>query len=82
LLSVTSHSQRFGVLQGLESEGDASGGQQNVRVGGFPLKTNLLIGLTILAVTIPGRMLGGWNGTDTRQLHSFGSALMDRTGLR
>jgi hypothetical protein len=82
LLSVTSHSQRFGVLQGLEITGSTQDGQQQAHVSGFPLKANLLIGLTVLAVNIPGRMLGGWNGVDTNELHSFSGALMVRAGLQ
>lgn len=81
LLSVTSHSQRFGILQGLEIV-STGGDQQEARVSGFPLKTNLLIGLTVLAVNIPGRMLGGWNSVDTHQLHLFSGELMARAGLR
>lgn len=80
LLSVTSHSQRFGILQGLEIV-SMSGGQQEARVSGFPLKSNLLIGLTVLSANIPGRMLGGWNRIDTHQLHLFSGELMARAGL-
>ena len=82
LLSVTSHSQRFGVLQGLEVETSSGMGEDSARIGGFPLDTNLLIGLAVLSINIPTRLLGGWNGIDTRQLHSLSVQLMERSGPR
>lgn len=82
LLSVTSHSQRFGVHQGLRVVAPTPDGQQHTQVSGFPLETNLLIGLTVLALNLPGRMIGGWNGVDTSELHGFSGELMSRAGLR
>lgn len=82
LLSVTNHSQRFGVRQGLEIVGPAEAGQQNARLSGFPLETNLLIGLTVLAINIPSRLLGGWNHVDTSELYRFSRRLMASAGLQ
>jgi hypothetical protein len=82
LLSVTSHSQRFGILQGLKVVASTPDGQQQAQVSGFPLDPSLLIGLSVLAVDVPSRMLGGWNAVDASELHEHARQLMTKSGLR
>lgn len=81
LLSVTSHSQRFGVLQGVEIAGSTEKGQQQARISGFPLGTNMLIGLAVLGINIPGRLLAGWNAVDASDLHRASTGLLVKAGL-
>jgi hypothetical protein len=82
LLSVTNHSQRFGVMHGLKIVAATENGQQEAHVGGFPLPPNLLIGLAVLAINIASRLLAGWNAIDASELHRSSRELMSQTGLQ
>ena len=82
LLSTPAHGDRHGALQGLRlSDVRSADGSYAAEMSGFGLDPNLAIGTALVSLDISCRLLAGWNGIDSKELHARTLALMERAGF-
>lgn len=72
LLSIPVHGRLFGALQGIDH------GDSEIKMSGFGLPPNIVIGITSLAAMRSSRAVAEWNGLDVNDVLREAKALRDR----